>query len=275
MVMPMSTAYWEVRQAIVIVAFFGGLRLLEAMDLKLEMIIRSSVGYTITHTRAKQRSDKMSTKFLVPEEGGYASQLAIYLTKVNSQLNIFQGRPWYTGRKSAVLINQAMGRNMVARVPHEVAVLLKLDNPTLYTFHSFRRTSATIAADAGATKEQMVDFFGWKNGAMCQEYISSSKPAIIGMANKLGAVGVETVVCQVGDSGAQEEEDYSMLQEDPELLIQAGISCTTISGNSPDQQNLVENAVKQAVSAVPAESLNNLTLKVVVINNMSGTTLNM
>jgi hypothetical protein len=28
--------------------------------------------------------------------------------------------------------------------------------------------------------------FGWKNGSMCQEYISSSKPAILGMASRLG-----------------------------------------------------------------------------------------
>jgi hypothetical protein len=32
----MDTAYWEVRQSIAITAFFGGLRLAECMDLKLE-----------------------------------------------------------------------------------------------------------------------------------------------------------------------------------------------------------------------------------------------
>jgi hypothetical protein len=49
-----------------------------------------------------------------------------------------------------------------------------------------RRTAATSAADAGSSTEQLVDFFGWKNGSMCQEYISSSKPAILGMASRLG-----------------------------------------------------------------------------------------
>ena len=59
--MKLDTAYWEVRQAIAITAYFGGLRVAECMNLALEKIIRGPEGFTITHTRAKQRSDKRST----------------------------------------------------------------------------------------------------------------------------------------------------------------------------------------------------------------------
>ncbi len=79
-----------------------GLRPTECLDLKLEQIIRSEEGYTIT--RAKQRTDKTSTKFLVPEVGGYTSQLADYLKKVNNQLDKFQGRVWYKRRKHVLLV---------------------------------------------------------------------------------------------------------------------------------------------------------------------------
>ena len=75
--MKLDTAYWEVRQAIAITAYFGGLRVAECMNLALEKIIRGPEGFTITHTRAKQRSDKRSTKFLVPQLGGYADLLAV------------------------------------------------------------------------------------------------------------------------------------------------------------------------------------------------------
>ena len=64
------------------------------------------------------------------------------------------------------MTSQFMGRNMVGKVPHEIAALLNLPGPVKYTFHSFRRTSATRVADAGASMEQLVDFFGWKNGTM-------------------------------------------------------------------------------------------------------------
>ena len=182
----MPSAYWEVRQAVAILAYFGGLRNQECMDLKLEQIIRNADGYTITHKPAKQRSDKKFTKFVVPQEGGYADRLSIYLTKINKQLDQYKGRVWYTGTKNSLLKKQYMGKNKVSDVPHEIAKFLGVPEYDKYTFHSFRRTAATSAADAGSSTEQLVDFFGWKNGSMCQEYISSSKPAILGMASRLG-----------------------------------------------------------------------------------------
>ena len=82
--MKADTGYWEVRKAIAITAYFGGLRMVECMELQLEKITRGADGFTVTHTRAKQRSDKTSTKFLVPQVGGYADQLANYLDKVST-----------------------------------------------------------------------------------------------------------------------------------------------------------------------------------------------
>jgi hypothetical protein len=74
-----------------------------------------------------------STKFLVPEVGEYASQLAVYLNKVNYQLDKFQGRVWYMGRKHCLLTS----RNMGGKVPHKIAALLNLPYPMKFTFHSF------------------------------------------------------------------------------------------------------------------------------------------
>jgi hypothetical protein len=85
MVSRKDNAYCLVRQAICIVAFFGGLRLQECMDLVLKKIQRGKEGYIITHNRVKRRrSDKLETRFVVPETGGYAAQLALYLFKVNN-----------------------------------------------------------------------------------------------------------------------------------------------------------------------------------------------
>jgi site-specific recombinase XerD len=58
-----------VRKAIAITAVFSGLRMIECMNLELEKINRRPEGYAITLSKAKQRSDKMNTKFLVPQEG--------------------------------------------------------------------------------------------------------------------------------------------------------------------------------------------------------------
>ena len=171
--MKVNTAFWKVRQAVALTAYFGGLRMIECMNLALEQIVRGPDGFTITHTRAKQRSDKVTTKFMVV--GVYAHVLAMYLDKVNNQLEKYKGRVWYTGKKSDSLSNQHMGKNSISKIPHEIASLLNLPDPARYTFHSFRRTSATNAADAGATTEQLVDFYGWKNSSMCKGRNTSKK----------------------------------------------------------------------------------------------------
>ena len=101
----------------------------------------------------------------------------MYLGKVNSNLNKFTGRVWWTGTKGETLRATPMGKNMIGKVPHDVATRLKLAKPEDYTFHSYRRTSATSAANGGMTSEQMQGFFGWKHASMCQEYISTSNPA--------------------------------------------------------------------------------------------------
>jgi hypothetical protein len=240
-----NDSYWLVRQAICIVSFFGGLRYQECMDLELEKIQRSKEGYIIPHNRVKQRIDKLESRFIVPEAGGYAAQLALYLFKVNNQLKLYQGRVWFTGTKSDKLKTVPMGKNTDSQVPHDIAALLGLANPSLYTFHSFRRTSATSAADGGSTATQMTDFFGWKNPRMCHEYVSSSKPAITKMAQTLAAypenfsmedpdvdMEVEVEVAEVAEvaedseKNAKEElcEDFMFaMEEDPDMYVAAGL----------------------------------------------------
>ena len=94
--------------------------------------------------------------------------MGVYADKVNNQREKFKGRGgrvYYTGKKSDGLSNQHMGKNSISKIPHEIASLLNLPVPARYTFHSFGRTSATNASDAGATTEQLVDFYGWKNSS--------------------------------------------------------------------------------------------------------------
>ena len=213
--------YWEVRKAIVALAYFGGLRLVEAMSLEVEKISPGPEGLDVIHDRAKGRTDKPSTKYTVPtrkepKEGeeqsvedsfDWAGCLGQYLDRVKRELGKYQGRVFYTGRKFGGLVSQPMGRNKVAEVPHEVARFLGKERPEDYTFHSFRRSSATAAADAGATPQQMVDFFGWKNPSMTAEYISTSRHQITSMANRLATVREESGKPSASKKKRKEEEE--------------------------------------------------------------------
>ena len=71
------------------------------------------------------------SKFIVPEEGGFAKQLAIYLEKVKKQLDKHQGKVWYTGNKHEMLKAQFMGKNTLGKLPHDIVLLWFLAWETL------------------------------------------------------------------------------------------------------------------------------------------------
>lgn len=80
--------FWQV---ILIVAFFGGLRHTEAMDLSLEKVRITKDGVIIHHSRAKQRSDKRETVFLIPrsmeqDKTNYAAIVESYISIIKTEL---------------------------------------------------------------------------------------------------------------------------------------------------------------------------------------------
>ena len=56
-------------QVIMILSYFGGLRHVELTDLNIEMVEKKPDGMYVTHSRAKQRTDKRNSKFLVASNG--------------------------------------------------------------------------------------------------------------------------------------------------------------------------------------------------------------
>ena len=119
----------------------------------------------------------------------------------------------------------------VEKVRHDVDTRMGLPNAEAYTFHSYRRTSATSAANGGMTAEQTQGFFGWKNSSMCHEYISTSRPAVMHAANLLGSFDLGDVEVDEEDElpvemVQEEEEDLSglVLEEDPDMYVAAGIT---------------------------------------------------
>ena len=172
-----------------IFAYFGGLRLSEVTQLEMEKITACKEGLEVTHKRAKQRSDKRDSKFIIPGRKtrtgfNFAKVVDNYLNNIKAELGVYTGRVFWTGRGNNY-VKTPMGRNMIAAIPHQIAQFLNKNNAQAFTFHSFRRSSASAAADQGATSAQLVDFYGWKSTSMANQYITTSKAMMDGMANKL------------------------------------------------------------------------------------------
>ena len=209
----LTTPYWLVRKGILILAFFGGLRHFEIMELVIEKFRAITDGVIVTHQRAKQRSDKKESNFLIPRSStgtNYAAIIEEYLQIIKTELGKFTGRLLWTGKHSS-FVSTPLGKNMVSAVPKEMARWLKKDNMNDFTFHSFRRTSATHAADSGATANQLMDFYGWANSKVAQECVSTSRSAVKNMAAKLIPA---TVTSEAAEAGISTTEGGSLLEGD-------------------------------------------------------------
>ncbi|XP_057319465.1 uncharacterized protein LOC130663914 [Microplitis mediator] len=69
---------------------------------------------------------------------------------------------------------QNIGRNTIGGTPQSIASYLNLPNPTRYTGHCFRRTSATLLSESGANVTILRQLGGWKSTAIAQGYVENS-----------------------------------------------------------------------------------------------------
>lgn len=82
-------------------------------------------------------------------------------------------------------VNQVVGVNKIRNVPKEIASYLNLPHPEAYTGHCFRRSSATLLADAGADFTTIKRHGGWRSSMVAETYIEDSIQNKISIANKL------------------------------------------------------------------------------------------
>ncbi|XP_011687447.1 PREDICTED: uncharacterized protein LOC105449760 [Wasmannia auropunctata] len=69
---------------------------------------------------------------------------------------------------------QPIGINKFGKMPSTIASYLGLSDPSSYTGHTFRRTSATILADSGANILTLKQHGGWKSSTVAEGYIDDS-----------------------------------------------------------------------------------------------------
>lgn len=80
---------------------------------------------------------------------------------------------------------QPVGVHKIAGVPSVVAKYLNLDNPSSYTGHCFRRTSASLLANSGASMEHIMRHGGWRSSSVAEGYIEESENTKISVASKI------------------------------------------------------------------------------------------
>lgn len=80
---------------------------------------------------------------------------------------------------------QVVGKNKFGKMPEQIAQYLGLPNRKEYTGHSFRRTSATLLANAGANITTLKRHGGWKSDKIAEGYIEESLNNKIDINNQI------------------------------------------------------------------------------------------
>lgn len=86
---------------------------------------------------------------------------------------------------------QPVGVNTFGGIPKIIASYLKLPNPSAFTGHCFRRTSATLLANAGADLLSLKRHGGWKSSMVAEGYIDDSLQGKVEVSKKIIGNGSE------------------------------------------------------------------------------------
>ena len=175
--------FWLVRKAALACAFTGGLRLSELRSLSMEGINLQDDGYWINFTGSKQRGCSKDSNFLVPFNRDeprwcFATQITNYRMALEDQLGkneIRRGALFRGCHGGKRFVTHPMGVNVLANIGKDFAELLGLSNPESYTSHTFRRSAAGSAADAGCSSFMLKQHMRWADEKMASEYVDKSK----------------------------------------------------------------------------------------------------
>jgi integrase len=80
----------------------------------------------------------------------------------------------FLGYRGGKCTRQAIGINTLSAFPKKIAEFLKLDSPSSYTSHAFRRSAATWMADNGIDLINLKRFGGWRSDSVAQAYVAES-----------------------------------------------------------------------------------------------------
>lgn len=70
-------------------------------------------------------------------------------------------------------MSQPIGKNTFGQLPRKIAEYLRLPDANLYTGHCFRRTSAFLLADSGASIDLLKRHGGWKSSTVAEGYVEN------------------------------------------------------------------------------------------------------
>lgn len=128
---------------------------------------------------------------------GLSNWLSVYRKYIQLRTPNTTHKRLFVNYRNGKCTSQVVGINTFGKIPERIAEFLKLKNPKEYTGHCFRRTSATLLADAGGDILSLKRHGGWKSSSVAEGYVENSLKNKICVSEKIigtAAVPAQTVV---------------------------------------------------------------------------------
>jgi integrase len=166
----------EILQAVTIFGVCGGCRRQELCDVKVQHV--KDEGAVIV-VRIPDTKTHVSRAFTILSDGNGFNPIDLvrqYMKLRPSHTKIDRFFLSYRNKKCTV---QPVGIKTIGKFPSIIAKYLGLENAASYTGHCYRRTSATLLANAGADVLTLKRHGSWKSSTVAENYVAES------MCNKI------------------------------------------------------------------------------------------
>ncbi|XP_044268814.1 uncharacterized protein LOC123013993 [Tribolium madens] len=183
------------------VVFAGALRNEELLNLKVSDIEHKETILVVHIPKTKTNRPRLFV--ITPEFEGKVNSIELfnkYLALRPKQTPYDRFFLTYRNGKCTV---QPVGIHTFRSIPSKIANYLHLPEPSLYTGHCLRRTSATLFANAGGSKENLKRHGGWKSDTIAESYVEESVLYKTKMAKTILGEGQTENIVVTNDNSAQ------------------------------------------------------------------------
>ncbi|KAK8791083.1 hypothetical protein WA158_003015 [Blastocystis sp. Blastoise] len=172
-------------KACMVIALHAGMRRSEIYDLKRKDLEFLSDGVHINIERSKTDQSGEGFIAIVPREKENDYKLYNIVKKYYDTLPTDPEGPLFPSVTDDTFDMRKTGIKAIGDYPRRIATLLGLENPDAYTGHCFRRTMATLAAEHGATSDDLMKQGRWKGHDVASHYVGNTNKRRLELAKRI------------------------------------------------------------------------------------------
>ncbi|XP_057327935.1 uncharacterized protein LOC130669182 [Microplitis mediator] len=227
-------------KVILIFGFCGALRSGEYCSIKTYDVEDTGSRFIVNIQDTKNYYPR---SFVIQDEYSDTVRKYVALRPENTELDRF-----FILYDKGICKRQPIGKNTITEVPKKIAEFLKLPDASSYTGHCFRRTSATLLANAGASLTTLKQHGGWRSSTVVEGYIENSLCNKTKIFNQIVNSSENVLTVRPNNSLNTTTKDQNYSRPSTSTSNVSPVAKSTISSSNANKENLpaaITNTVNQ------------------------------